>query len=80
MSAKLNAGTLIKIPRTITYTVKEGELLGNIAKEQLGDVRLYTLIAEASKDTLEDPSKMAPGMVLTIPLVHPKVEKKLLRK
>ncbi len=80
VSAKLNAGTLIKIPRTITYTVKEGELLGNIAKEQLGDVRLYTLIAEASKDTLEDPSKMAPGMVLTIPLVHPKVEKKLLRK
>ena len=50
-----------------TYTVKSGDTLGKIAKDQLGDAGAYMTIFEANRDQLKDPDKIFPGQVLTIP-------------
>lgn len=50
-----------------TYTVKAGDTLSRIAKEQLGDANAYTKIFEANRDQLSDPDKIKPGQVLKIP-------------
>lgn len=50
-----------------TYTVKSGDTLSGIAKEQLGDAKAYMKIFEANRDQLNDPDKIKPGQVLKIP-------------
>ena len=50
-----------------TYTVKAGDTLSKIAKEQLGDANAYMKIFNANKDQLSDPDKIKPGQVLKIP-------------
>jgi nucleoid-associated protein YgaU len=50
-----------------TYTVKAGDTLGHIAKEQLGDASAYKQIFDANRDQLSDPDKIKPGQVLKIP-------------
>lgn len=50
-----------------TYTVKAGDTLSKIAKEQLGDGNAYMAIFEANRDQLSDPDKIKPGQVLKIP-------------
>jgi len=50
-----------------TYTVKAGDTLSKIAKEQLGDAGAYMGIFNANKDQLSDPDKIKPGQVLKIP-------------
>jgi nucleoid-associated protein YgaU len=50
-----------------TYTVKAGDTLSKIAKEQLGQAGDYTKIFEANKDQLSDPDKIKPGQVLKLP-------------
>ena len=50
-----------------TYTVKAGDTLSKIAKEQLGDANGYQEIFEANRDQLTDPDKIKPGQVLKIP-------------
>jgi len=50
-----------------TYTVKAGDTLSKIAKEQLGDAGDYMKIFEVNKSILSDPDKIKPGQVLTIP-------------
>ena len=50
-----------------SYTVKQGDTLTKIAKQQLGDSRKYTNIFEANKDKISDPNKIYIGMVLLIP-------------
>lgn len=50
-----------------TYTVKAGDTLSKIAKEQLGDANAYMKIFEVNKSILSDPDKIKPGQVLTIP-------------
>ena len=50
-----------------TYTVKPGDTLSKIAKDQLGDGNAYMEIFEANKDQLSDPDKIKPGQVLKIP-------------
>jgi nucleoid-associated protein YgaU len=50
-----------------TYTVKSGDTLSGIAKEQLGDAKAYMKIFEANRDQLSDPDKIKPGQVLKIP-------------
>ena len=50
-----------------TYTVKGGDTLSKIAKEQLGDANAYMEIFNANKDQLSDPDKIKPGQVLKIP-------------
>ena len=50
-----------------TYTVKSGDTLSGIAKDQLGSASAYTKIFEANRDQLSDPDKIKPGQVLKIP-------------
>jgi nucleoid-associated protein YgaU len=50
-----------------SYTVKSGDTLGKIAKEQLGNAGAYMKIFDANKDVLSDPDKIKPGQVLRIP-------------
>jgi nucleoid-associated protein YgaU len=50
-----------------TYTVKAGDTLSKIAKEQLGDAKAYHDIFDANRDQLSDPDKIKPGQVLKIP-------------
>ena len=50
-----------------TYTVKAGDTLSKIAREQLGSASAYMDIFNANKDQLEDPDKIRPGQVLKIP-------------
>jgi len=50
-----------------TYTVKAGDTLSKIAKEQLGDANAYTQIFNANRDQLSDPNTIRPGQVLKIP-------------
>jgi len=53
--------------KTTTYTVKAGDTLGKIAKEQLGSANAYMDIFNANRDQLSDPDKIQPGQVLKIP-------------
>ncbi|MES2745101.1 MAG: peptidoglycan-binding protein LysM [Bdellovibrionota bacterium] len=48
-------------------TVKKGDTLSKIAKEQLGNANRYTEIFEANKPMLNDPDEIFPGQVLRIP-------------
>ena len=50
-----------------TYTVKPGDTLSKIAKEQLGNANAYMEIFNENRDQLKDPNKISPGQVLKIP-------------
>lgn len=50
-----------------TYTVKAGDTLSRIAREQLGDANAYQDIFNANRDQLSDPDKIKPGQILKIP-------------
>lgn len=50
-----------------TYTVKAGDTLSQIAKDQLGHANDYMKIFELNKDQLSDPDKIKPGQVLRLP-------------
>lgn len=54
-------------PAGKTYTVKSGDTLSAIAKDQLGSANAYMKIFEANRDQLSDPDKIKPGQVLKIP-------------
>ena len=54
-------------PVARTYTVKSGDTLSAIAKQQLGDGNAYMKIFEANRDQLSDPDKIKPGQTLKIP-------------
>lgn len=49
------------------YTVKKGDTLSAIAKDQYGNASKYNAIFEANKPMLKDPDKIYPGQVLRIP-------------
>lgn len=49
------------------YTVKEGDSLWKISKEQLGKGTRYKEIFEANKDTIKDPRLIHVGQTLNIP-------------
>jgi nucleoid-associated protein YgaU len=49
------------------YTVKSGDTLSAIAREQLVQANDYMKIFEANRDQLSDPDKIKPGQVLKIP-------------
>jgi nucleoid-associated protein YgaU len=61
------AGGAGAAPAAKTYTVKAGDTLSKIAKDQLGNANAYMKIFEANKDKLKDPDTIKPGQVLTIP-------------
>ena len=50
-----------------SYTVKSGDTLSKIAREQLGDAHAYMEIFNANRDQLSDPDKIKPGQTLKIP-------------
>jgi len=50
-----------------TYTVKSGDTLSKIARDQLGNANAYMDIFNANRDQLQDPDKIRPGQVLKIP-------------
>jgi nucleoid-associated protein YgaU len=50
-----------------TYTVKAGDTLSKIAKDELGNANAYTQIFDANRDQLDDPNKIKVGQVLKIP-------------
>ena len=50
-----------------SYTVKPGDTLSAIARDQLGSANAYMRIFEANRDQLTDPDKIKPGQVLRIP-------------
>jgi nucleoid-associated protein YgaU len=54
-------------PAARTYTVKAGDTLSRIAKDQLGDGNAYTRIFDANRDQLSNPDQIKPGQVLRIP-------------
>lgn len=49
---------------TVTYTVKKGDCLWNIAKRELGDGTKYKEIAK--KNGISDPNRIYPGQVLKL--------------
>jgi nucleoid-associated protein YgaU len=51
----------------VFYTVKSGDTLSKIAKQQYGDPMKYPAIFEANKPMLTHPDKIYPGQVLRIP-------------
>jgi len=54
-------------PEAIFYTVKSGDSLSGIAKEQYGSANKYMTIFKANEPMLTDPNKIYPGQVLRIP-------------
>ena len=50
-----------------TYVVQPGDTLGQIAKQLYGDFRLWTLIYEANRDKISNPSVIRVGLELLIP-------------
>ncbi|WP_295695406.1 LysM peptidoglycan-binding domain-containing protein [Lapillicoccus sp.] len=80
----IHAGTVLHLPAGApgepgrsaarTYTVRAGDTLSAIARDQLGDARQYPAIFTASRDTvqpggvhLSDPDRIDIGQRLTIP-------------
>ncbi|MFJ3408297.1 LysM peptidoglycan-binding domain-containing protein [Promicromonospora sp. NPDC090134] len=65
-------------PRDEIYTVRLGDVLTQIALDELGDAGRYTDIVEASEQTVQpdgdrltDPDLIRPGWRLTIPTITP---------
>jgi nucleoid-associated protein YgaU len=50
-----------------SYTVKSGDSLSKIAKNELGDANAWKQIFEANRDVLDDPDKIFPGQTLKLP-------------
>ncbi len=50
-----------------TYKVESGDTLAGIARKLYKNSGQWPKIAEANKATLEDPTKLKPGMILVIP-------------
>ncbi len=66
-AAATRAPAAAPAPAARTYTVKAGDTLGAIAKENLGSAGAYMKIFELNKDQLSDPDKIKPGQVLRLP-------------
>ncbi len=52
------------------YTVHAGETLPAIAAREYENPALWTVIADANIDVIDDPRRLAPGTVLTIPKLN----------
>ena len=56
-------------PEAVTYTVVKGDTLSHIAKAHYGRASKWRAIFEANRNILDDPDKIQPGQVLTIPAI-----------
>jgi outer membrane protein OmpA-like peptidoglycan-associated protein len=50
------------------YTIKEGDSLSKIAKEQLGAAHRWKYLYELNKDKIKDPNKLKKGQKIIIPV------------
>ncbi|MGV8941892.1 MAG: LysM peptidoglycan-binding domain-containing protein [Lysobacter sp.] len=50
-----------------TYTVRSGDTLSHIAQHFYGKASEWNAIYAANRDQLDDPDRIQPGQVLTIP-------------
>lgn len=50
-----------------TYTVKPGDSLSKIAKNEYGDASAWRRIFEANRDQIDNPDLIHPGQVLKVP-------------
>ena len=57
-----------------TYTVKKGDSLWSISKQQLGSGARWREIYEANKDVIKNPNRIYVGQVLQIPGTEPAPE------
>lgn len=53
---------------TREYTIKKGDTLSKIAKEQLGAAHRWKYLYELNKDVIKDPNKLRPGKKIVIPV------------
>lgn len=60
---------------TRSYTIKEGETLSEIAKEQLGGSHRAKFLYEFNKDIIKDPNNLVKGTVISIPVEQVEQEK-----
>ncbi len=65
VESKLVTPVATQIPKF--YTVKSGDTLSKIAKEEYGNANAYMQIFEANKPMLKDPDAIYPGQQLRIP-------------
>ena len=56
-------------PEVRTYTVEKGDTLSHIAKAHYGKASKWRAIFDANRDLLDDPDKIQPGQVLTLPAI-----------
>lgn len=54
-------------PGDSRYTVRKGDTLSHIAQAHYGRASEWPRIFEANRDLLDDPDRIQPGQVLTIP-------------
>ena len=57
-------------PAGRTYTVKSGDSLSAIAKNEYGDAGAWRRIYEANRDQISDPDMIHPGQELKIPAIE----------
>jgi len=53
---------------TREYTIRKGDTLSKIAKEQLGAAHRWKYLYELNKDVIKDPNKLRPGKKIVIPV------------
>ena len=50
-----------------SYTIEKGDTLSGIAKQVYGKASLWQKIFEANRDTIDNPDRIFPGQVITLP-------------
>jgi LysM repeat protein len=67
-TAATSGGAAAPAAAVTTYTVVKGDNLWNIAKKFYGSGVKYTIIFNANRGIIKNPSLIYPGQVLTIPM------------
>jgi LysM repeat protein len=67
--SRLKVGTRLKLPYSDLVTLKEGQTLAALARKQMGDPSLYTVIARLNG--LRDPARVPVGSRIRIPVLIP---------
>jgi len=62
-----DANTGLDLTGAGTYIVREGDTLSDISRHAYDDGFYYPIIMLASRGVVENPDKIKPGMVLTLP-------------
>ena len=65
--APVRADAPVAAPASRTYTVKAGDSLSKIAKQEYGDAAQWKKIHEANRDQIPNPDLIHPGQTLKLP-------------